>query len=531
MAEQSGLKHRPTVLIVLDGWGVSVPSRANAITQARTPFLDSLLRTYPATTLQASGEATGLPWGESGNSEVGHMNIGAGRIVYQELTRINAAIRAHTFPAIKGFQQIFSHVKKSGGTLHIVGLVSTGGVHSHSDHLYALLEAAKSADIQRLAVHAILDGRDTPYASGLQHIERLQDYLKGIHWRIATLSGRFYAMDRDNHWDRIQTAYRAIAQGVGKTSTADAVATIKASYETGVYDEDFVPTVLADDDHPPATVQEGDGILFFNIRADRMRQIVSAFCQPGFTKFEHHQYASLAIVTATQYDATLPATVAFPPQSLKNCLAEYLSLKKLKQLHTAETEKYAHITYFLNGGREEPYPGEKRVMVPSPPVDSYAKKPEMSARQITEGVLTALQDDEYDFIAINFANADMVGHTGDMGATIRAVETIDECFKRLIPPILQKGGAILITADHGNAEQLLDLQTGNINKEHSNNPVPCILIAKMLEGKSLDFIDPIGKDLSVIEPSGLLSDVAPTILDLLGLDKPKEMTGRSLLEQ
>ncbi|MBI2483667.1 2,3-bisphosphoglycerate-independent phosphoglycerate mutase [Candidatus Uhrbacteria bacterium] len=531
MAEQSVLKHRPVVLAVLDGWGVSVPSRANAITQARAPFWDSLLRSYPATTLQASGEATGLPWGESGNSEVGHMNIGAGRIVYQELTRIHAAIRTHTFQTNKAFQQIFSHVKKSGGTLHIVGLVSTGGVHSHSDHLYALLEAAKSADITRLALHAILDGRDTPYASGIQHIERLQEYLKGTHWRVATLSGRFYAMDRDNHWDRIQAAYQVIARGEGKTSAASPVATIKKSYDSGIYDENFVPTILADDEHPPTTVQEGDGLLFFNIRADRMRQIVSAFCNPDFAKFEHHRYASLAIVTATQYDAYFPVSVAFPPQSLKNCLAEYISAHKLKQLHTAETEKYAHITYFLNGGREEPYPGEKRVMVPSPAVESYAKKPEMSAHRITDVILSSIQDDEYDFIACNFANADMVGHTGDMNATIRAIETMDECFKRIIPAVLQKGGALLITADHGNAEQLLDLQTGTINKEHSNNPVPCIIIARDLEGKSLDFIDPIGRDLSVIEPSGLLSDVAPTILDLLGLDKPKEMTGRSLIEK
>jgi len=531
MAEQSGLKHKPTILIVLDGWGVSVPSRANAITQARTPFLDSLLRSYPATTLQASGEATGLPWGESGNSEVGHMNIGAGRIVYQELTRINASIRSHSFESIKAFQQIFSHVKKSGGTLHIVGLVSTGGVHSHSDHLYALLEAAKAADIQRLVVHAILDGRDTPYASGIQHIERLQEYLQHTQWRIATLSGRFYAMDRDNHWDRIEAAYRAISQGKGKVSSSDAITTVKQSYDGGIYDENFIPTVLTDNDHPAATVEEGDGILFFNIRADRMRQIVAAFCQAEFSKFDCRHYSSLATVTATQYDATLPVNVAFSPQSLKNCLAEYISANRLKQLHTAETEKYAHITYFLNGGREEPYPSEKRLMVPSPAVDSYAKKPEMSARQITEGVLAVLQNDEYDFIAVNFANADMVGHTGDMTATIRAIETIDECFKRIVPLVLQKGGAVVITADHGNAEELLDLQTGNINKEHSNNPVPCILIAKDLEGKSLNFGDAIGKDLSVLEPSGLLSDVAPTVLDLLGIEKPKEMTGRSLLEQ
>ncbi len=528
--DEKGIQHKPTVLIVLDGWGVALPSRANAITQAKTPFFDSLISTYPTTTLQASGEATGLPWGEVGNSEVGHTNIGAGRIVYQELSRINASIRNGNFQKNKIIEKICTTVARNKSTFHIIGLVSPGGVHSHSDHLLALLEYAKEKKVGKVSIHAILDGRDTPYASGVQCIERLQEHIKDTPWRIASLVGRRFAMDRDNHWERTEKAYRVIAEGIGQHHASDPIQAIRDSYEGGVYDEEFVATSIGEKDANAQKINEGDAVFFFNIRADRMRQLVSAFVSESFDKFNRYPIKNVAIASMTEYDTTFHTEVAFPQQTIKNSLAELLSEQNKKQLHIAETEKYAHITYFLNAGREEPYIGEKRIMIPSPSVESYDKKPQMSAREITDQVVQAIDNDEYDFIALNFANADMVGHTGNMDATIKAIETLDECFSRIIPSVLQKNGAVLITADHGNAEQMLDLQTGKIDKEHTNNPVPCVIIAKELEGKSLGLFDSLGKDLSIIQPEGLLSDVAPTILQLMSIPKPPDMGGRSILE-
>lgn len=521
--------HKPTVLVILDGWGVALPSRANAITQAHTPFFDSLVSAYPATTLQASGEATGLPWGEVGNSEVGHTNIGAGCIVYQELSRINSNIRGGQFANNSILKQICSDVKKKDGVLHLVGLASPGGVHSHIDHLIALLEFAKKKGIKKLNIHAILDGRDAPFASGIQYIEKIIEHLAQPMWRIASLMGRHFAMDRDNHWDRTEQAYQLIAHGVAINQATDPLEAIRDSYEKEIHDEHFVPCLVSDKQGTAHRVEEGDAVLFFNIRADRMRQLVSAFAMPAFDKFQRQPITNVLIATLTEYDANLPVLVAFPKQLIIQSLASVISGNGKTQLHIAETEKYAHITYFLNGGHESPYPGEKRIMIPSPPVASYDKKPMMSSREITEQILVAIEANEYDFIAVNYANADMVGHTGILEAAKKAIEALDESFSRIVPAVIRANGAVLITADHGNAEQMFDLQTGKIDKEHTNNPVPCIMIAKELEGKSLGAVDSIGKDLSIMKPEGLLSDVAPTILELMDIQKPAEMEGRSLL--
>ncbi|MBI4239993.1 2,3-bisphosphoglycerate-independent phosphoglycerate mutase [Candidatus Uhrbacteria bacterium] len=524
------MNYRPVVLVVLDGWGVAIPSQANGITQANTPAFDSFVATYPTVTLQASGEATGLPWGEVGNSEVGHMSIGAGRIVLQELSRIGQTIANRSFFSNNVFLQAVDHVQKTDGTLHLMGLLSPGGIHSHSDHLNALLELSREKEVHKVAIHAILDGRDVPYASATQYIASLREKLLGTNASLATLSGRFYAMDRDNHWDRIEKAYRAMVHGESDRLADDPLAAIKASYEAEVYDEQLYPTVITEEGAPRSTIKDGDAVIFFNIRADRARQLTHAFVKSDFDKFEHVSFSNLFFATMTEYEKNLPVAVAFPPQVIQNSLAQVISDAGLKQLHIAETEKYAHITYFLNDGREEPFPYEQRVMIPSPSVDSYDAKPEMSAHEITTQALKALESGEYQFLAMNFANADMVGHTGNMKATFRAIETLDGCLDQISKSVLARGGAMLITADHGNAESLLDLQTGKIDKEHSNNPVPCIMIAKEFEGRSVATLDISSKDLSILQPSGMLSDVAPTVLALLGIEKPSLMTGNNLLE-
>lgn len=532
MEQKVNLKHRPTMLVVLDGWGIAIPSQANAITLAKTPNIDRWVSQYPVFSLQASGEATGLPWSEVGNSEVGHMSIGAGRIVYQELSRINNAISTRSFFSNETFHKQVEHVKKNKGTLHLIGMASSGGVHSHVEHLYALLELAQEQGASSVAVHAILDGRDTPYASGKEQIEKLLTRVNALPGcSIASLSGRFYAMDRDNHWDRIEKAYRAIVEGTSDETADDPVRAIEKSYEKGVYDEQFVPIVLTKKGKPIAPFKKGDAVIFYNIRADRARQLVASMVRADFDKFKRTDVLDCSFATFTEYEKALPVAVAFPPQAVTNCLAEIISKAGLSQLHVAETEKYAHITYFLNDGREEPFEGEKRTMLPSPSVASYDDQPEMSAQDIARTLAKAIETEEYDFIAANFANADMVGHTGNLKATIKAIETIDQCLGMIVPLVLAKNGAVVITADHGNAESLVDLKTGTIDKEHSNNPVPCIVLAADLEGRSLGVVDVdvFGKDLSILEQSGILSDVAPTILDLLGVEKPVEMTGNSLL--
>jgi len=517
---------KPVGLVILDGWGVAPNSPGNAIVRAKTPNFDAFTREYFTTTLQAAGDAVGLRWGEVGNSEVGHLNIGAGKVIFQPQPRIDKTIIDGSFFKCQELLSVMESVKKSQSNLHIMGLVSDTGVHSTIEHLYALLEMAKQQKVGQVYIHAILDGRDAPYNSGVKYISRLQAKMKEIGLgQIASLSGRFWAMDRDNRWERVDRAYRAMT-GESKITFTDAVKAIRASYLKNVFDEQFEPAVAVDEDNQPVgKIQEGDSIIFFNFRADRARELSRALIDEKFDKFER-TVKKLSLVTFTDYDSSLGAAVAFPSPQVKNPLAKVIADCGLKQIHLAETEKYAHITYFLNGGREEPYAGEVRELVPSPPVTSYEEKPEMSALEIREKVVHAVESGGYDFLAVNFANADMVGHTGNMKATMRAIEVLDLCLGSIAKAILAQGGVMIITADHGNAESLIDLNTGAIDKEHSSLPVPFIVVGEQFRREeSL----PEVPDLSQITSGGLLSDVAPTILKLLNLPAPGEMTGRSLI--
>ena len=529
-ATLSESRPKPLVLIVLDGWGIAPPSRANAITLAQTPNWDKLTSTYPVWSLQSSGEAVGLTWGEMGNSEVGHLAIGTGRIVYQSLPRISRAIADGSFFSNPALVQACDAAKAGTGRLHLIGLFSSGGVHSFHEHGLAVLELAKQRGLTEVFVHVILDGRDTPYRSGREFIVKLQDQLNNLGiGRIATVSGRFWAMDRDNRWDRTQAAYSAIVDGQSEQMAEDPLAAVSASYAKNVNDEEFPPTVITSGGQPIATMQSGDTVLTFNFRADRMRQLVTALALPGFVKFTPHRYVeNLHVVTMAEYVRDLPVTVAFPPEHATNPLAAILSEAGLTQLHIAETEKYAHVTYFFNGGQGDALTGEQDVLIPSPKVTSYDVKPEMAAREITDRVLRELSAQAFDVIIINFANADMVSHTGNLPASIQAVEVLDECLGQITQAALAYGGACVITADHGNAEQLFDPFTGHIDKEHSRVPVPCVLVGKQWAGK-LATPGIAGKDLSQIPSSGVLADVAPTILKILQLRKPDEMTGRSLI--
>ncbi len=530
MENENKKRPKPVVLVVLDGWGITQPYSGNAISQAQTPTVDDLIVRYPSTTLRASGEAVGLPWGEAGNSEVGHLNLGLGRIVYQDLPRINKAISDNSFYQNPALLKAVEHVRRHNSSLHLLGLVSNGGVHSSIEHLFALLALARDQKISRVFIHAILDGRDTQYDAGLNFIQEVvrmsAEYGVG---KIATISGRFYAMDRDNHWERIAKAYLAMAEGQGPTA-ADPVQAIKDSYAKKIYDEEFVPTVIVENGRPVAQVDDNDAAIFFNFRPDRARELTKAFVLPGLTRFARPRYLkNLLFVCFTEYEKKLPVEVAFPPQTFKNSLGEVLSAAGLKQLRIAETEKYAHVTYFFNGGRETASPGEDHVLVPSPRVESYAQKPEMSAFAVTDKVLAAIAADKYDFILINYANADMVGHTGDIQAAIKAVEAVDSCVAKLAKAILKKDGVLLLVADHGNAEVMFNIQTGTIDKEHTTNPVPFIVVGNQFEGKTFGTAQVPGSDLSLVRPQGILSDVAPTILHIMGLPQPVEMTGRPLL--
>ncbi len=530
-ASAASLKRpKPVILMIMDGWGIAQPYSGNAISQARTPNINELIARYPATTLRASGEAVGLPWGESGNSEVGHLNLGLGRIVYQELPLINRAISDNSFYKNEALNGAIAHLKKNGSRLHLMGLVSNGGVHSSIEHLYALLAFAHDNGIKDVFIHAFLDGRDTQYNSGGTFI---RDVLRNASeygvGRIATLSGRFYAMDRDNHWERIEKAYLAVVHGQGNQH-GDPVAAIEESYAKKIFDEEFVPTVITENGSPVGEVRDGDAVIFFNFRGDRARQITKAFMLPGLTRFNRPRYLNnLCFVCFTEYEKKLPVEVAFPPEEHKNSLGSVLSRAGLRQLRIAETEKYAHVTYFFNGGIEDKSPGEDHELVPSPRVDSYALKPEMSAMEVADKVMKAVEADAYDFILVNFANSDMVGHTGNLKAAIKAVETVDSCVGRIVSSVIQKGGVALITADHGNAEIMFNLQTGVIDKEHTTNPVPFIAAGTQFEGRSLRSKDAFGTDLSLVQPQGILSDVAPTILKLMGVDTPSEMTGRPII--
>lgn len=519
---------RPVVLVVLDGWGVASPSRGNAISLAQTPVFHKLITTYPTFTLQAGGEAVGLPWGEMGNSEVGHLTLGAGKILYQDLPRITRAIVDQSFFQNPVLLKALSAVKEQGGKLHLLGLLSSGGVHSSNEHLYALLELAKQQGVKRVFVHAILDGRDTPFNSGAKFVKELEAKCKRLNLgQLATLMGRFYAMDRDNHWDRIQAAYECLTLAKGKPAVS-AVEALKSSYAAKVYDEEVVPTVIQVNGAPVASVGDNDVVIYFNFRSDRARQLTQAFTLPNFDKFTRPKQGLALFVTLTEYEKQLPVEVAFPPESIDYPLARVLSDAGLTQLHLAETEKYAHVTYFFNGGREQAYPGEEHVLIPSPIVPSYDQKPQMSARGITDRLVNEVRTGKYDVYVVNYANADMVAHTGNLPSTIQAVEYLDSCLGQVVAATLEQGGMVFITADHGNAEGLLNLQSGAIDKEHSNTPVPLVIVSRDLEQKAAPGA-PATDDLSQLTPAGLLSDVAPTILRILGLPKPAEMSGLSLL--
>ncbi|MDF1497204.1 MAG: 2,3-bisphosphoglycerate-independent phosphoglycerate mutase [Patescibacteria group bacterium] len=520
---------KPIVLLILDGFGVAPASDGNAITRANMPIFKNIIEHYPAMTIRASGEAVGLSWGQMGNSEVGHLTIGAGRIFFQSLPRINMSIEDGSFFENKILIDAINHAKQNKGTLHLVGLCSPGGVHAHIDHLYALLDLCNRNKFKNVAIHAFLDGRDTIYNSGVTFIKELENKIEELKvGEIATIGGRFYAMDRDNRWDRVQKMHDAMVKGVGEEAPS-AVEAIEASYAKGVYDEEFIPTVIKKGNKPKATIKSGDSCIFFNFRPDRARQISKALSLPDFDKFERAPLENFHMVTMMEYEKDLPVEVAFPPQSITNCLAKTISDAGLRQLHVAETEKYAHVTFFLNGMIEDEFSGEDRVIIPSPRVSSYDKAPEMANVQIADRIVKEIAGNGYDFIVANFASPDMVAHTGNLEATIKAHESIDKQVGRIIDAALAVGGIVLITADHGNSEELVNLTTGEIDKEHSTNPVPFLIIGKQLEGMKAPTGDVIGGDLSMTPPAGMLADVAPTILRLMGLPQPDEMIGRTLI--
>jgi 2,3-bisphosphoglycerate-independent phosphoglycerate mutase len=505
------------MLMILDGWGIRQADQANAVTLARTPNLDGLAADYSCTQLRTSGDAVGLPDGVMGNSEVGHLNIGAGRIVFQDLLRIDHAIRDGVFfanPAInKGIESALSKDK----ALHLMGLISDGGVHSQLRHLLALLDLAKQKGLVKVFVHAILDGRDTAPDGGQDYIAQLYQHIQQIGiGSIASICGRYYAMDRDTRWDRTEQAYRLYTQGQGKAED-DPVKAVQAAYARGESDEFIKPIVMTDSQgRPLACVEDGDAVIFFNFRADRARQITRAFNEEIFEGFERTRRIQLSdYVCMTLYDEHFNLPMAFPPEHLKAILGEVISEQGLHQLRIAETEKYAHVTYFFNGGEEKPFPNEDRCLIPSPrDVPTYDYKPEMSALQVTEEVLKRIASDQYDFIALNFANMDMVGHTGIIDAAIKAVETVDQCVGRIVKALQDKGGVLLITADHGNAETMRE-ENGKSHTAHTTNPVRLILVDENRKGIPL--------------AEGVLGDIAPTILDLMNIAQPSEMTGRSLL--
>ena len=508
----------PVVLIILDGWGYREDTDGNAIAAANTPVMDSIWSAYPHTLLRTSGKAVGLPEGQMGNSEVGHLNIGAGRVVPQELVRISDAVEDGSLQRNPALVKICQQVLDSKGKLHLIGLCSDGGVHSHINHLLGLLDLAKAKGISQVCIHALMDGRDTNPKDGVLAIKQIQDHIDKIGLgKIVTISGRYYAMDRDHRWDRVKKAYDIITQD-GAVDGRSAVQVMQDSYAQDVTDEFVIPTRIA-----PGAVEPGDGIIFFNFRPDRARELTHAFVNPKFDGFERPQIQPLSFLTFTQYDPELSVLVAFEPQNLSNLLGEVISKHGLKQFRTAETEKYAHVTYFFNGGLEEPFPGEDRELVQSPMVATYDRAPVMSAPAVTEVAIRALEKRIYSLIVINYANPDMVGHTGRMDATVQAIETVDACLGNLIESVNKAGGTAIIIADHGNAEYMWDEQ-GNPWTAHTTNPVPFILV----EGEGLK-IPGYGTEVN-LRSDGRLADVAGTILEILKLPQPPEMTGRSMFE-
>ena len=510
------MSNKLTMLMILDGFGNNSNASGNAVQIAKTPNIDELMKKNPTTQIHASGLDVGLPEEQMGNSEVGHTNIGAGRIVYQELTRITKSIEDGDFFSVPELCAAIEHCKKNNSKLHIMGLLSDGGVHSHMRHLFAILELAKRKGFEDVYVHCFLDGRDTPPASGENYILKLEEKMKEKQiGRIATISGRFYAMDRDKRWQRVEKAYRALVDGEGEKSTS-AISAVESSYQKEVFDEFIEPTVIMNGEKPVATIGKHDSVIFYNFRPDRAREITRTLVDKEFNEFETQKDLDLYYVCMTSYDETMPNVhIAFKKEELKNTFGEYISEHNLTQLRIAETEKYAHVTFFFNGGEEKQYKGEDRILVPSPKVETYDLKPEMSAYEVTDKVVEAINSQKYNCIILNYANPDMVGHTGSLEAAIKAIETIDECVGRVVEAINNQSGVLLITADHGNAEQMIDYKTGEPHTAHTTNPVPLVLIGmedvKLKEGK--------------------LADLAPTMLDIMGLEKPEEMTGESLIEK
>jgi 2,3-bisphosphoglycerate-independent phosphoglycerate mutase len=509
------MSKKPVALIILDGFALREETRGNAVALANKPNFDRYWNNYPHTTLKASGEAVGLPEGQMGNSEVGHLNIGAGRIVYQSLTRVNIAIREGEFEKNETFLAAMNHVKENGTNLHIFGLLSDGGVHSHIHHLYALLKLAAKEGVKNVYIHGFLDGRDVGPQTAKQYIAELNEKIKeyGVG-EIATLSGRYYSMDRDKRWERVEKAYRAMVYGEGPTYR-DPMEVIEDSYANGIYDEFVIPSVIVREDGTPvATIKDNDAIIFYNFRPDRAIQISNTFTNEDFRSFDRgpKHPKNLFFVCLTHFSETVKGYVAFKPTNLDNTLGEVLSQNGLKQLRIAETEKYPHVTYFISGGREEPFPGEERILINSPKVATYDLKPEMSAYEVTETLLKEIEADKHDAIILNYANPDMVGHSGKLEPTIKAVEAVDECLGKVVDAILAKGGIAIITADHGNADEIITPE-GKPHTAHTTNPVPVIITKEGLE----------------LREGGILGDLAPTMLDLLGLVQPKEMTGKSLI--
>jgi len=505
---------KPYLLMILDGWGLSSTVEGNAELKANTPVMHGLLEKYPHTSISASGLCVGLPGNQMGNSEVGHLNMGAGRVIYQEFTRINKEIETGNFFKNKAFQDAVKNVKFKDSRLHLMGLLSDGGVHSHIDHIKALLKFAKDNGVSEVYVHCFLDGRDVPPSSAKNYITELEKYMAEIGTgKIATISGRYYAMDRDKRWERVNLAYNAIVKGEGEIASS-AIEAVDISYQNNKTDEFVLPTIIVRGGKPTAVISENDSVIFFNFRPDRARELTRALVDREFSGFPR-QYFKTFYVCMTQYDVTIENVLsAYSKENYKNTLGEYISKLGLLQLRIAETEKYAHVTFFFNGGVETPNEGEDRVLIPSPKVPTYDMKPEMSAYEVTDAVLENIRKQKYDVIVLNYANPDMVGHTGVFDAGVKAVETVDKCVGKVIEEILKFGGSAIITADHGNVEEMLDISTGVTQTAHSTNMVPLIVI---------------GQGDVKLKEGGKLADVAPTLLDMMNLHIPYEMTGESII--
>ena len=510
------MSKKPVVLMILDGYGLNDNCDHNAVCEGRTPVMDQLMSQCPFVKGNASGLAVGLPDGQMGNSEVGHLNMGAGRIVYQELTRITKSIQDGDFFGVPELLQAVENCRKNDSALHLWGLVSDGGVHSHNTHIYGLLELARRNGLDKVYVHCFLDGRDTPPASGKGYVEELEAKMKELGvGKVASVMGRYYAMDRDNRWDRVERAYNALTRGEGGTAVS-AAAGIQASYDAEVNDEFVEPFVVVEDGKPVATVKDNDSVIFFNFRPDRAREITRAFCDDDFKGFARDRRLNLTYVCFTDYDDTIAnKLVAFKKEAIVNTFGQFLADHDMTQARIAETEKYAHVTFFFNGGVEEPNKGEDRILVPSPKVATYDLQPEMSAPAVCDKLVEAIKSGKYDVVIINFANPDMVGHTGIEDAAIKAIETVDACVGRAVDAVREMDGVLFICADHGNAEQLVDYETGTPFTAHTTNPVPFILVNA----------DPSYK----LREGGCLADIAPTLIELMGMEQPKEMTGKSLL--